>query len=299
MDRIDTWAAFVAVADTRSFVAAAGRLHRSPAAVTRAIGALEHRLGTRLFTRTTRAVALTDAGRRFLDPGQQLLRSFAALEAQVSDDAHQPRGPLRVTASVVFGRLHVLPIVAELLARHPAIDVHLILSDTVLSLVDQDIDVGVRIAPLGDSTLKAIRVGSVRRAIYASPTYLAAHGEPRTPDGLARHACIAFTGLTPIIDRWTVGRGRGKRVVRVAPRLVVNGAEAAIDAAVAGVGLTCVLSYMVDHLVGANLLRPVLQSFEPPPIPIHILYPGGRHLPHKTRLLLDAMVGALRAKFAQ
>jgi DNA-binding transcriptional LysR family regulator len=298
MDRIDTWAAFVAVADTRSFVAAARRLQRSPAAVTRAIGALERRLGTRLFTRTTRAVALTDAGRRFLDPGQQLLHTFAALEEQAADAARQPHGPLKVTASMVFGRLHVLPIVTELLARHPAIDVHLILSDAVLSLVDQGIDVGVRIAPLGDSTLKAIRVGSVRRGIYASPTYLAAHGEPRAPNELTRHPCIAFTGLTPIVDRWTVGRGKGKRVVPVTPRLVVNGAEAAIDAAVTGVGLTCVLSYMVDHLVGANLLRPVLQTFEPPPIPIHVVYPSGRHLPHKTRLLLDAMTGALRAKFA-
>lgn len=182
--------------------------------------------------------------------------------------------------------------------RHPAVDVHLILSDAVLSLVEEGIDVGVRIAPLGDSTLKAIRVGSVRRGVYASPAYLAAHGEPRTPSELARHRCIAFTGQTPMVDRWSFGRGKGKRAVRVAPRLVVNVADAAIDAAAAGLGLTCVLSYMVDHLVAANRLRAVLQAFEPPPVPIHVIHPAGLHLPYKTRLLLDAMTRTLRERFA-
>lgn len=297
MDRIDTWAAFMAVAEARSFVTAARQLHRSPAAITRAIGALERRLGTRLLTRTTRAVGLTDAGRRFLDPSAQMLRRFMALEEQVADNELHPQGLLKVTASVMFGRLHVLPIVSDFLDRHPAVDVQLVLSDAVLSLVDEGIDVGIRIARLADSTLKAVRVGSVRRVVYASPGYLATHGEPRTPADLVRHRCIAFTGLTPVTDRWTFGRGGTKRAARFAPRLIVNTADAAIDAAVAGGGLTCVLSYMADHLVAANLLRPVLQSFEPPPIPIHIVHPTGSHLPHKTRLFLDAMTGALRTRF--
>lgn len=297
MDRIDTWQAFVVVAETRSFVAAARRLGRSPAALTRAIGALERRLGTRLFTRTTRAVALTDAGRRFLDPGEQLLRSFLALEEKAADSERHVQGPLKVTASVVFGRLHVLPIVLEFLDQHPGVDVRLLLSDTVLSLVDEGIDVGVRIARLADSTLKAVPVGSVRRGVYASPGYLASNGEPRTPADLVKHRCIAFTGMTPVVDHWSFGRSKSKRAVRVAPRLTVNTADAAIDAAVAGGGLTCVLSYMVDHLVAASLLRPVLLSFEPPPIPIQVVHPAGNHLPHKTRLLLDVMTSALRKRF--
>jgi DNA-binding transcriptional LysR family regulator len=242
-------------------------------------------------------VALTDAGRRFVDPGEQLLRGFMALEEHAADNEIHPQGLLKVSASVIFGRLHVLPIVSDFLDRHPAVDVQLVLSDAVLSLVDEGIDVGIRIARLADSTLNATRVGSVRRAIYASPGYLAAHGEPRKPADLARHRCIAFTALTPVTDRWTFGRGGLRRGARVAPRLIVNTADAAIDAAVAGGGLTCVLSYMVDHLVAANLLRCVLQPFEPPPIPIHIVHPTGSHLPHKTRLFLDAMTGSLRARF--
>ncbi len=297
MDRIDTWHAFVAVAETRSFVAAARQLQRSPASLTRAVGALEERLGTRLFTRTTRAVALTDAGRRFLEPGEEMLRSFVALEEKAADSERHPQGALKVTASVQFGRLHVLPIVLEFLNQHPSVDVHLLLADAVLPLVDEGIDVGIRIARLADSTLRAVRVGSVRRTVVASPGYLATHGEPRTPADLATHRCIAFTGTTAIADHWSFGRGRSKRAVRVAPRLTVSTADAAIDAAVAGAGLTCVLSYMVDHLFVANLLRPVLLPFEPAPIPIHVVHPAGRHLPHKTRLFLDAMTSALRTRF--
>lgn len=297
MDRIDELAAFTAVADERSFVAAARRLQRSPAALTRAVAALERRLGTRLFTRTTRAVVLTEAGRRYLTPAEAILRAFAALQADASSQRSEVRGTLTVTASVVFGRLHVLPIVNDFLRQYPSVDVRMLLSDDVLSLVDQNIDVGVRIAHLPDSTLKAVRLGSVRRAVYASPAYLAAHGEPRAPADLAHHACISLapTGTTP--DRWLFRRGRRKMAVAVAPRLIVNLAEVAIDCATAGLGLTRVLSYMVDHLVAAGLLRPVLQAYEPPPIPVHIVYPAGTHLPQRTRLFIDQAGTALRGRF--
>ena len=297
MDRLDELAAFVTVADERSFVAAARRLGRSPAAITRAVATLEGRLGTRLFTRTTRAVVLTDAGRRHLPSSRQLLQGFAALESDAAREQEDPRGALTVTASVVFGRLHVMPIVADFLRRHPSVDVRLSLSDDVVSLVDEGIDVGIRIAHLPDSTLKAVRVGSVRRGVYGSPAYLAAHGEPRTPADLAGHVCLAFSGITPTADRWTFGRGGGKMVVSLAPRLVVNLAEPAIDAATAGLGLTCVLSYMVDHLVAADLLRPVLRTYEPPPIPVHLVYPAGGHLPRRTRVFIEAATVALRGKF--
>ena len=297
MDRIDAIAAFVAVAEAGSFVGAARRLGRSPAGLTRAVAALEERLGTRLFTRTTRVVTLTDAGRRHLERCQLILRDVAALESGAAAEREDAAGALVVTASVVFGRLHVVPIVTELLRRHRGVDVRLELSDDVVPLVESGIDVGIRIAHLPDSSLKAMRVGSVRRALYASPAYLAAHGEPPSPPDLPQHATVAFPAPAQPTTRWTLGRGRTRRTVAIAPRLTVNLAEPAIDAAVAGLGITRVLSYMVDHLVRAGALRPVLEAYEPPPIPVHVVHPAGRHLPLRTRLFLDLAVASLRRRF--
>jgi len=296
MDRIEQLAAFVAVAEAGSFVGAARRLGRSPAALTRTVAALEDRFGTRLFTRTTRVVMLTDAGRRRLEPARAVLRAAAALESDAAAEQHEALGTLVVTASVVFGRLHVLPIVASFLRSHAAVDVRMAFSDEVVPLVEQGIDVGVRIAHLPDSSLKAVRVGSVTRGLYASPAYLAAHGEPAAPAELAEHVCLAFTGARQTADRWSFGRGK---TARIAPRLVANLAEPVIDAAVAGLGITRVLSYMVDHLVRAGALRPVLASFTPPPIPVHVVHPAGRHLPLRTRLFVDHAVEALRLRFDQ
>jgi DNA-binding transcriptional LysR family regulator len=297
MDRIDEMTAFVAVAQTGTFVAAARSLGRSPAALTRAVAALEDRLGTRLFTRTTRAVALTDAGRRYLGPCEAVLRDVATLESSAQTERQEVLGTLAVTASVVFGRLHVAPIVTEFLRGHASVDARLVLSDNIVALVDAGIDVGVRIAHLPDSTLKAIRVGSVRRGVYASPAYLAAHGEPAKPADLVRHACIAFAGAGQAAERWSFGRGNTRTDISVQPRLVVNLAEPAIDAAIAGFGVTRVLSYMVDHLVRAGALYPVLRAYEPPPIPVHVVHPAGRHLPLRTRLFVDLAVTSLRQQF--
>lgn len=297
VDRLDAIAAFVAVAETGTFVGAARRLGRSPAGLTRAVAALERRLGARLFTRTTRVVTLTDAGRRHLDRCRGILRDVAALESGAAAERERAAGTLVVTASVVFGRLYVVPIVTEFLRRHPDVDVRLQLADDVVPLVESGIDVGIRIAHLPDSTLRAVRVGSVRRALYASPAYLAAHGEPSSPEDLARHAIVAFAAPTQPATRWTLGRGRTRRTIDVAPRLVTNLAEPAIDAAVAGAGVTRVLSYMVDHLVRAGALRTVLEACEPPPIPIHVVHPAGSHLPLRTRLFLDLAVASLRRRF--
>ncbi len=297
MDRLETIAAFVAVAETGAFVGAARRLGRSPAMVTRAVASLERRLGVRLFHRTTRAVALTDAGHQHLELGRRLLADFATMETHAAAERLAPTGMLMVAASVVFGRLHVQPLVSEFLRRHPAVRVRLELSDRLVSLVEDGFDVGIRIGPLRDSTLKAIRAGHVRRAVYASPAYLAAHDPPRVPADLSHHACIAFTGSTPNPSRWAFGSGRARTVTLVEPRLVTNLADPAIDAAVGGLGPTCVLSYMVDHLVAAGALRPVLVDFEPPPIPIHVVHPAGRHLPAKTRAFVDQAVASLRGKF--
>lgn len=298
MDRLDAVATFVAVADTGAFVAAARRLGRSPTAVTRAIAALEARLGVRLFTRTTRAVALTDAGRRYLESGRRVLEQVAAMESNAAAERTAPSGLLTVAASVVFGRLHVRPLVTEFLRQHPTVDVRLELSDRLVAIVDEGIDVGIRLGRLRDSSSKAIRAGTVRRGVFASAAYLAAHPAPRTPSDLATHTCIAFTGTTPNPTRWTFGRGPTRAVAVVHPRLVSNLADPVIDAVVAGFGLTCVLSYMVDHLVAAGTLRAVLVDYEPLPLPIHVVRPAGRHVPAATRAFVDHAVERLRAQFA-
>ncbi|WP_242340256.1 MULTISPECIES: LysR family transcriptional regulator [Anaeromyxobacter] len=296
MDRIDAWATFAAVAEGRSFAAAARRLGRSPAAVTRAVAALEERLGARLLNRTTRSVALTDVGARTLEAARRALAGFEELEGAAAAERQEPRGRLGVTASVVFGRLHVLPIVQAFLRDHPSASVELLLLDRVVSLVDEGLDVAVRLGRLPDSSLKALRAGEVRRAVYASPGYLEANGTPRSPQALASHACVACTSVTPAPHRWTFGRGGRSFAVAVSPRLVVNTAEAAIDAAVAGLGPTCVLSYMVDSHVRAGRLRRILEPYEPPPVPVQVVIPAGRFVTPLVRAFVDRAVEALREK---
>jgi DNA-binding transcriptional LysR family regulator len=298
VDRLDAIAAFVAVADGGAFVAAARRLGRSPAVVTRAVADLERRLGVRLFNRTTRAVALTDAGRQHLERARQILSDVAALESTAAAERVEPSGHLTVAASVVFGRLHVQPLVTEFLRRHPGVDIQLELSDRIVPLIEQGIDVGIRLGHLRDSTLRAIRTGWVRRSVYASPAYLAAHGTPRVPADLARHVCIAFIGTAANPTRWSFGIGRKRQVVTLHPRLTTNLADPAIDAAVSGFGLMRTLSYMVDHLVAAGTLRPILVEYEPPPMPIHVVSPAGAHPPVTTRAFVERAVEVLRAKFA-
>ena len=298
MDRLDAVAAFVAVAEMGAFVAAARRLGRSPTAVTRAVATLEERLGVRLFNRTTRAVALTEAGRRHVESARRLLEAFGAMESSAAAEREAPTGLLTVAASIVFGRLHVQPLVTEFLRRHPSVDVRLELSDRVTPMIEEGLDVAIRLGVLRDSTLKAIRAGSVRRVVVASPGYLAAHDMPRRPADLGSHTTISFTGTVPTPTQWTFGAGRSRTHVALNPRLTTNLADVAIDAALTGFGVTCVLSYMVDHLVAAGSLRPILVEQEPPPLPIHVVHPAGRHLPRKTRAFVDQAVEHLRAKFA-
>ena len=297
MDRLDALAIFVAVADQGSFVGAARRLGRSPAAVTRAVAALEDRLAIRLLNRTTRAVALTDAGARYLESGRRLLAEFEDLDAGAAGERAAPRGTLAVTAPILFGRMHVLPIALAFLRDHPAVDLRLLLLDRVVSLVDEGIDIGVRLGRLPDSAMRAIPAGSVGRAVYASPDYLARHGLPAVPQDLARHACVAFTDGTGMADRWSFGRDAAACVVAIRPRLSVNTAEAAVEAAAAGLGVTRVISYQAAALEQAGRLTRILRDHEPPAMPIQLIHPAGRHLPAKVRLFADRAVAALRARF--
>ena len=252
---------------------------------------------TRLFNRTTRSVALTDAGARYLEACRRLLATYDELEAVNLDERVQPRGWISVTAPVMFGRLHVLPLVRSFLSEYPQVDIRLLLLDRVVSLVDEGLDLGVRIGQLPDSTLRAVRVGKVRRVVCATPQYIARRGVPATPRDLRNHSVVACTAVTPVPDRWSFHHPSGVTTVTVAPRLVVNTTAAAVDAALEDFGLTCILSYQVEPHAAAGRLQTVLVDYEPPPTPIHIVRPEGRHLPAKVRLLLDHAIEGLHRKF--
>jgi len=297
-DRLDALMIFVAVAEQQSFAKAAKRLGRSPASVTRVVAALEEHLQIRLFNRTTRSVALTDAGTRHLESCRRILAAYEELEAGVLGEQAQPRGAINVTAPTMFGRLHVLPLVKSFLDDHPQVAVRLLL-DRVVSLVDEGLDLGVRIGELPDSSLRAVFVGQVRRVVCATPQYIASHGVPGTPRDLANHRLVACTAVTPIPGRWSFHGPGGITSVAIMPRLVVNTTAAAVDAALGGLGLACIMSYQAEPHMAAGLLQTVLDEYEPPPAPIHIVHPEGRHLPAKIRLFLDHAAGALRAKFGR
>lgn len=293
MDRLDLIAAFVAVAEQGSFVGAGRKLARSPAAMTRAIAALEERYAVQLLHRTTRAVALTDAGERYFQQAKRFLSDYDELEEAIQGERVVPKGELTVAAPVVFGRLHVLPIVASFLMEQPAVNVDLMLLDRVVSYVDEGIDLGVRIGELPDSSLKATRVGSVRRVFCASSEYLARNGEPKSLDDLDRHAIVAATGSSVRQTEWLSGRGGA----RGTPKLIVNSVDAAIAAACAGVGVARFLSYQIEAAEKQGLLTRILHDNMSPPIPIHIVRPAGRHSSLKTALFIETAARELRARF--
>jgi DNA-binding transcriptional LysR family regulator len=296
-DRLDALMIFVAVAEQQSFTDAARQLNRSPASVTRAVAALEGRLQTRLFNRTTRSVALTDAGERYLDGCRRLLATYDELEAVNFGERIQPCGWINVTAPVMFGQLHVLPLVQSFLDEHPQVDVRLLLLDRMVSLVDEGLDLGVRIGHLPDSSLLAVRVGRVRRIVCGTPQYISRYGMPATPHDLSEHRVVACTSVTPIPNRWSFHGPSGIISVNVTPRLVVNTTAAAVAAALNDSGLICILSYQAEPHAAEGRFQTVLLDYEPPPAPIHIVHPEGRHLSAKVRLFLDHLAKGLRCKF--
>ena len=297
MDRIDAIAVFIAVADHGSFAAAARRLGRSPASVTRAVADLESRLGVRLLTRTTRAVSTTEAGQRFLGGAKRVLADLDEIERAAAGQGTAPRGELRLTAPILFGRLHVLPIVTEFLNRFPEVQAALALVDRPVDLVEEGLDVAVRIGALGESSAVATRVGALRRIVVASPDYLARRGTPQRPADLTDHDVVAFSGIAGV-EHWVFRVAAGDVNVAIRPRLVVSTAEAAIDAARAGFGLTRVLSYQAAGDVARGSLLRVLPGYEGDEVPIHLVYPGGRHPPPKLRAFLDFTTPRLRRRCA-
>ncbi|ACG71822.1 transcriptional regulator, LysR family [Anaeromyxobacter sp. K] len=297
MDRLHQLQVFVAVAEAGGFARAGARLRLSPPAVTRAIAALEGRVGARLFNRTTRTVRPTEAGLRFLDPARRVLADLETAEREAAGEGAAPSGHLTLTASVTFGRWALAPVVRAFLGLHPGVTASLVLVDRVVNLVEEGVDVAVRIGQLPDSDLVARKVGEIRRVLVASPAYLRAHGAPSSPARLRAHAAIAFTGLQAGRE-WRFVDGGRPVAVPVAPRLVVNDALAALDAAEAGDGITLALSYMVAERIAAGRLVPVLGRFAPPPVPVQLVHPHARLVAPKVRAFVDFAAPRLAAAIA-
>lgn len=286
MDRFHELKVFVAVAETGGFAKAAGRLGSSPPAVTRIIAALEQRLGTEFFARTTRRVHLTEAGKLFLERARGLLADLESAESEVTGESRMPTGHLTVTASVTLGRSILPPIVTGFLNAHSRVTAKVLLLDRVVNLIEEGIDVAVRIGHLPDSTLIARPVGEVRRMLVASPAYLSKRGVPKSVADLKLHAIIAFTALMPN-NEWTYMGERGAHRVSLQPRFEINDATAAIAAAEDGNGITNALSYMVAKPIRDGRLVQVLLNLCPPPAPVQLVYPESRIVAPKVRAFID------------
>jgi DNA-binding transcriptional LysR family regulator len=286
VDRLEAMAAFVAVAELRGFAPAARRLQRSPSAVTRLVAALEDRLSVRLLQRTTRSVALTGAGARYLDHARRILAAVDEAEGNARAERTEPAGRFVVAAPQVFGRREVAPLMFDFLARHAKVSGEITLADRVVHLVEEGVDLAVRIGVLEDSSLVARKVGETRRVVVGSPGYLAGRNRPRSPADLASHAIVHFSGLSPSPE-WRFSRGGREERASVAPRFATNSAEAAIGHAERGGGLTMVLGYQVMDAVKQGKLEVVLPGYEPPPLPIHLVHPGSRLPSANVRAFVD------------
>jgi DNA-binding transcriptional LysR family regulator len=297
MDRFDAMATLIAAVDGGSLSAASRTLGMPLATVSRRVSELEAHLRTQLVMRTSRKLLLTEAGRAYVAASRRILDEIDEAERAASGEYRTPRGHLTITAPIMFGRLHVEPVVLAFLEAYPEIDATLTLADHIVNLADDHVDVAVRVGQLPDSAMVATRLGAVGWVTCASPDYLEARGTPETLEALARHDCIMFEGLysTRI---WAFGRGRQAVSVPIRPRFAVNAADAAIAAALAGTGITRVLSYQVADAVAAGTLRLVLRDFEPEPLPVHLVHAAQPLLPLKLRAFLDFAAPRLKASLS-
>lgn len=293
MDRLQTMSVFVAVAEETGFAPAARRLGLSPPSVTRAVSELEHRLNARLFHRTTRSVQLTSAGERYLLDCRRILQEVEDADSAAAGVHGRLQGRVTVTSSVLFGRIVLAPIILELLQRHPHLSISTLQIDWVVNLMEEDIDVAVRIAELRDSALSARRVGAIGRVLCASPAYLRKHGRPKTPDDLAAHDTIGFTAAAPISE-WAFYHDGKRHLFRPRARLQVNNADMAIAAASAGFGITRVLSYMVAEQVEVGELEIVLQDYAPPLLPVHVMHKETGQTSARVRAVFDFLAERLK-----
>ncbi|WP_306141352.1 LysR family transcriptional regulator [Roseibium sp. MMSF_3412] len=292
MDRLQSLEVFVAVAEAESFAAGARQMNISAPSATRAVNELEERLGARLFTRTTRVVRLTDVGRTYLEEVRGILADLSSANEAVSGAVGRPKGYLRVTSPVEFGRIYVAPIVAEYLDRFPGVSASMLMVDRIVNLAEEGLDVGVRIGPLSASGLMAVKVGSVRRVVCGSPDYFKEHGVPQSPEDVTGHKIVAAATVTPS-NEWRFGKAQD-RVVKVYPRLSVTSVATATSLARAGWGLTRALSYQVGPDLQSGTLQAVLEDFEPEPLPVHLVHYEGRRVSVKVRSFLDLARDRLR-----
>lgn len=294
MDRLDELHVFLAILDAGGMASAARRLGRSPAAVTRVLGALEARAGARLFERSTRRLTPSEAGLQLADTARRLLADYDAALARPAADA--PRGLLRVTAPTMFGRRHVAPVVVRFLAHYPAMQVDLVLGDRNVDLIEEGVDAGVRIGKLANLSLVARKLGQVRRLVVASPAYLVRRGTPMTPADLGAHELVQSTAVRGVPEwRFRAKPDAPEHVVRYSPRLRVNDTEASLAAARDGFGIARALSYQVAPDLDAGRLVRVLPDYEPEPAQVHLVLPSARHMAPRLRSFIDFAV----AEFAQ
>lgn len=298
MDKLRAMATFVRIVEAGSLTAAAERLGASLTSVVRSLAALERALGVRLLNRSTRRIALTDEGREYFERCRRLLAEVEEAEAALTARQLAPSGRLAITAPVMFGRLHVGPVVGELLAAHPALRVELLLLDRVVDLLEEGIDLAVRIGELPDSSLVALPLGATRRIVCASPAYLARHGRPEAPGELASHRCIRFTGLAPG-QEWEFGGTGGPQRVAIDEVFATNHIDAALDACVQGLGCGRFLAYQARELLAAGTLVRILRAFEPPPVPVSLVYPHSRLLSSRVRAFIERAVPRLRERLGE
>jgi DNA-binding transcriptional LysR family regulator len=294
MDRLHLMTIFVAVAEEGGLAKGARRLAMSAPAVSRAIVSLEQYLGCQLLTRTTRYIRLTEPGLRYLEDAKRILSDIALAEETANGINAAPRGLLSITAPVLFGKLHVIPILCDYLQRYPDMAASVNLVDRVVNLVEEGYDVGVRIGELPDSTMRAVRVGAVRRVVCAAPAYLQRHGRPAHPADLPEHTIVAAVSVSPIVE-WKFDTPEGGSIgVRVRPRMTVSTNDSAIEAARRGLGITRVMSYQVTEQLRSSELECLLTDYETRPLPVHIVHREGIHATAKIRAFIDMAAAALR-----
>ena len=290
MDRFDSLRAFTQVVESGSFARAAERMRMSTSAVSRHIAELEAHLQNRLLNRTTRRVVLTEAGRAFYDRSLQLLQDLEEAENEAARSARLPRGTLKVSTSVNFGVRHTAPAITGFLARYPELSFDISLSDRVIDLVEEGVDVAIRIGSVGSDSVVARQLGETLVVPCASPEYLTRHGAPRTPEELAAHNCLTYEyGASRNLWRFVDGDGR-ERQARVAGNLHSNNGDLLAEAAAQGAGIVYQPTFIVGDAVRAGRLVPLLQDFQAPPLPIYAVYPSRKHLSAKVRLFVDFLI---------
>jgi DNA-binding transcriptional LysR family regulator len=294
MDRFESMSAFVAVVEAGGFSAASRVLGMPLATMSRKVAELEEALGAQLLVRSNRSVSLTDIGREYFENSRRLLEELAEIERSASGAYSAPKGLLVVSAPVALGRLHLAPNLIEFLRAYPEIDVELRLSDNYVDLLEERIDVALRVGQLADSSMIAVRAGEVRRVICASPSYLSGKPAPLHPRDLVDHDCVTLVALEAS-DEWSFKIGKRLERFPVRSRLAVTTAETAADAAIAGLGLTRLFCYQVSNAVADRRLRLVLREFEPEPAPVQFVYPGGRRMPQKLRAFIDFILPRLKS----